>query len=117
MDCSGYFGGQCDTCIEQNCCKQLTNCVNNHNCYMGMTTGDVNYFHSDATAHNIWHALLGCLQSSCNAECLQGQVVDAVCDAPATAASLGACVTVDGTKVQCNPVTGGCRSITSGELQ
>lgn len=101
----GGGGDECQTCGLTSCSAEATACLG--------VTGCMECLQGDDTACNADNldevdALGQCLVDNCAAEC--GLEAGLDCDAPATPATGGSCVTVSGT-IECNPVTNdGCDS-------
>jgi hypothetical protein len=97
--------GACGTCVDTKCCAEVTACSAITGCIDCATGGAC-----DATNQTQADAVSACASSSCDAECNPPPPqFDMSCTAPATAPSAGSCVTVDGTKNKCNPITNqGC---------
>lgn len=104
----GVVNAACGTCLTGSCCDEVAACNAHEGCWNKcFATHDETACHGDADGHALYHALLVCLEADCSTPCLPPTLTPA-CDAPATAPSGGACVTLGG-EIECNPVSSeGC---------
>lgn len=111
-ECTGLLDGiaapECATCLEANCCGNVSACHDEAVCWDGcFQNHDDAACHGDPDAHAVFHAFGQCIASQCEAECYPPEA-EGACTVPATAPSEGACVML-GENDQCNPVTNtGC---------
>jgi hypothetical protein len=99
----------CGDCLETNCCEALGACFAHEGCWIDCVTDHNPEGCHEPTAHALFYALGSCAQESCAEACSTGPDFEPVCtNVPATAPSVGSCVTLGGTN-ECNPVTNeGC---------
>lgn len=112
-DCTGVLAGivsdECNTCLENSCCAEVTACSNAGNCPDCVTDDS----QCDGDAIGPQGDVIACAQGSCNAECfMQQPTFDATCNPPT--GQTGACVTIGGA-IECNPVTGEPCNTAAGE--
>ena len=91
----------CSTCLEGSCCAEIDAC--------NTTAGCVDCLNGATEACTVDNeaavgAVNACGANACSAECGGQPQLVPVCDAPMTAPSAGACVTLDA-NITCNPVT------------
>lgn len=94
----------CGLCVEGQCCPVLQACLQDDVCSVCF---DPTNDDPECAANELILAIQQCVASVCSDVCESGQ--DPVCDPPAVAPSMGSCVQIDGTDIQCNPITNeGC---------
>lgn len=100
-----YPSAECQTCMENVCCAEVSDCAGDADCSACLNDGD------DAAcdaAEELLGAVFGCLEGLCAGECNETAALS--CDAPVgKAPSAGSCIVIDDDRIQCNPVTNeGC---------
>lgn len=106
-DCTDILNDtECATCVEGQCCIEITECLADGDCETCLT--DPNANSQVCAANDQWIALNDCAATLCQAEC-SAPPLQPACDAPATSPSNGACVTIGMDGAACNPITNeGC---------
>jgi hypothetical protein len=104
--CDGLINSpnECGLCVEGQCCVPLQACLQDDTCSACLRAGSED---PSCDANDLIAAINACAAELCPGLCTTG--TDPVCDPPAVAPSMGACVEIDGAGIKCNPITNdGC---------